>query len=88
MMLVSYIHLLSAATTLQPTSVVYYPTPGALCIEYKNLDQAGVPYVSRAVLLDGESRISYSIGINDDLWIGKCGDFYSRSLVDLTDVAK
>ena len=61
---------------VEPVSVVYFPNTHALCVEYKNLDQAGVPYVSRAVLLDHENRISYAVDMNDDSWIDNCGDAY------------
>jgi hypothetical protein len=73
------------SNNVEPISVVYYPTHSAVCIEYRNLDQVGLPYLSRAVLLDHESRISYAIDSNDELWENNCGEVYSRNLVDLTD---
>ena len=73
---------------LEPVSVVYFPNTHALCVEYKNLDQSGLPYVSRAMLLDGENGISYEVEMQDDRFTNHCADVYARNLIDLTNVAK
>jgi hypothetical protein len=72
---------------LEIVSAIHYPGRG-VCVEYKDRDNSGAPYISRAVLVDGEDRVSSTVDINDDLWTTNCGDVYSRNLIDLTDVAK
>jgi hypothetical protein len=42
------------SNNLEPVSVVFFPSTHALCIEYKNQDRSATPYISHAVLLDGE----------------------------------
>jgi hypothetical protein len=72
---------------LEIVSVIHYPGRG-ICVEYKDRDNSGAPYISRAVLVDGENRVSYAVDIFDELWEKNCGDVYSRKLVDLADVVK
>jgi hypothetical protein len=72
---------------VQPISVVYFPNTHALRVEYKNVDSAGTPYVSHAVLFDGEDRISYEVQMQDELFAG-CRDVYARNQVDLTPTSQ
>ena len=70
------------------TSVVYYPNTRAVCVEYRDVNDGGSAYSSRAVLVDGDSRISYAVDMNDDLWTKNCSGVYDRNLIDLTNAAK
>jgi hypothetical protein len=71
---------------LKPVSVVYFPNTRALCVEYKNQDRSGTPYVSHAVLLDSEDRVSYEVQMHDDLFTDHCADVYARNLINITNV--
>jgi hypothetical protein len=73
---------------LEPVSVVFFPSTHALCIEYKNQDRSGTPYISHAVLLDGDNRVSYELQMQDDLFTEHCAEVYARNLVDLTSRVK
>jgi hypothetical protein len=76
------------SNNLEPVSVVYFPSTHALCVEHKNQDRSGMPYISHAVLLDGGDRVSYEISMNDDLFSQNCSGVYDRNLVDLTTTVK
>jgi hypothetical protein len=71
---------------MEIVSVVHYPGRG-ICVEYTDRDNSGSPYISRAVLLDRDNRVSYSVEMNDDLWAKNCSGVYDRNLIDLTNVA-
>jgi hypothetical protein len=73
---------------LEPVSVVYFPSTHALCVEYKNQDRSGTPYISHGVLLDGDNRVSYEVQMQDDLFTDHCAGVYDRTLVDLTATVK
>jgi hypothetical protein len=45
-------------------------------------------YISRAVLVDGDTQVSYAVEMNDDVWTKNCSGVYDRNLVELTKVAK
>lgn len=42
----------------------------------------------RALLLDGEDRVSYEVQMQEDLFTDRCSDPYARNLVDLTATVK
>jgi hypothetical protein len=67
------------------TLAVYRENHASICVEYTDIDDANRMYSGRALLRDGDSKFSYSLDEDDDLWIKNCQAIDDNNLLDLTE---